>query len=135
MLFQSTSNYVARKYGVRAAMPGFIAKELCPQLIIVPCNFDKYRRESAKIMYKIMFCCFKLILIKLCFLRSLIAEYDSNYAAMSLDEAYLDLTDHMKQRCGFIESKRTFQKDVCIENLNVLCLLYYQIEFIMINLD
>ncbi|CAG0879653.1 unnamed protein product [Darwinula stevensoni] len=33
----STSNYLARRYGVRAAMPGFIAKKLCPGLIIVPC--------------------------------------------------------------------------------------------------
>lgn len=37
----STANYVARKYGVRSAMPGFIAKKLCPDLIIFPCNFVK----------------------------------------------------------------------------------------------
>ncbi len=37
-----TSNYVARKYGVRAAIPGFIAKKLCPHLVFVPCNFAKY---------------------------------------------------------------------------------------------
>ncbi|KAE9412168.1 hypothetical protein Angca_010193, partial [Angiostrongylus cantonensis] len=42
----STSNYLARRYGVRAAMPGFIAKKLCPQLEVVPGNFGKYRRES-----------------------------------------------------------------------------------------
>ncbi|KAF3850921.1 hypothetical protein F7725_012693 [Dissostichus mawsoni] len=42
----STSNYHARKFGVRAAMPGFIAKRLCPNLIIVPTNFDKYRAVS-----------------------------------------------------------------------------------------
>jgi DNA polymerase kappa len=39
--FQSTSNYEARKYGVRAAMPGFIGKKLCPHLTIVPPNFDR----------------------------------------------------------------------------------------------
>jgi len=39
----TTSNYLARKFGVRAAMPGFIAKKLCPQLVIVPPNFQKYR--------------------------------------------------------------------------------------------
>lgn len=48
-LFQSTSNYQARKYGVRAAMPGFIAKKLCPDLVIVPANFDKYRAVSAEV--------------------------------------------------------------------------------------
>jgi len=35
----STANYVARKYGVRSAMPGFIAKKLCPELIIIKSNF------------------------------------------------------------------------------------------------
>lgn len=46
---QSTSNYHARKYGVRAAMPGFIAKKLCPNLVIVPTNFDKYRAVSHEV--------------------------------------------------------------------------------------
>jgi DNA polymerase kappa len=32
----STANYVARKFGVRSAMPGFIAKQLCPELIFCP---------------------------------------------------------------------------------------------------
>ena len=43
MSMLSTSNYIARRFGVRAAMPGFIALKLCPQLLIVPTNFDKYR--------------------------------------------------------------------------------------------
>jgi DNA polymerase kappa len=34
----STANYLARKYGVRSAMPGFIAKKLCPNLILIPPN-------------------------------------------------------------------------------------------------
>lgn len=49
ILFQSTSNYHARRFGVRAAMPGFIAKRLCPHLIIVPLNFDKYRVVSKQV--------------------------------------------------------------------------------------
>lgn len=36
-----TSNYEARKFGVRSAMPGFIGKKLCPELIIVGPNFEK----------------------------------------------------------------------------------------------
>ena len=68
----STSNYRARKYGVRAAMPGFIAKKLCPELVIVPGNMDKYAQVSEVV-------------------RGVFKEYDPNFAPMSLDEAYLDL--------------------------------------------
>jgi len=38
-----TSNYNARKFGVRSAMPGFIAKKLCPQLKFIPVNIEKYK--------------------------------------------------------------------------------------------
>ena len=34
----STANYVARKYGVRSAMPGFIGRQLCPDLVLIPVN-------------------------------------------------------------------------------------------------
>ena len=51
LFFQSTSNYIARKYGVRAAMPGFIAKKLCPKLVIVPCNFKRY--EEVMFTFKV----------------------------------------------------------------------------------
>ncbi|XP_062399214.1 DNA polymerase kappa [Sardina pilchardus] len=84
----STSNYHARRFGVRAAMPGFIAKKLCPQLVIVPLNFDKYRAVSAQV-------------------REVFADYDPNFSPMSLDEAYLDMTDHLEQRRNWPESKRT----------------------------
>lgn len=49
VFLQSTSNYHARRFGVRAAMPGFIARRLCPQLIIVPPNFDKYHAVSREV--------------------------------------------------------------------------------------
>ncbi|CAB4068728.1 RNF14 [Lepeophtheirus salmonis] len=45
----STSNYPARKYGVRAGMPGFIAKKLCPHLRIIPPDFTKYTTIAEKI--------------------------------------------------------------------------------------
>lgn len=73
----STSNYAARKFGVRAAMPGFIGKKLCPELIIVPLNFTKYREASKAV-------------------QEVFAEYDPNFSPMSLDEAYLDITDFIK---------------------------------------
>jgi len=46
MQMLSTSNYVARKFGVRSAMPGFIAKKLCPNLIIVKHHPEKYYQTS-----------------------------------------------------------------------------------------
>uniref|UniRef100_A0A3B4UVD9 DNA polymerase kappa n=1 Tax=Seriola dumerili TaxID=41447 RepID=A0A3B4UVD9_SERDU len=88
MSMLSTSNYHARKYGVRAAMPGFIAKKLCPNLVIVPTNFDKYRAVSDEI-------------------REIFADYDPHFQPLSLDEAYLDFTDHLDYRQSWPESSRT----------------------------
>uniref|UniRef100_A0A8C5FT73 DNA polymerase kappa n=1 Tax=Gadus morhua TaxID=8049 RepID=A0A8C5FT73_GADMO len=104
MSMLSTSNYHARKFGVRAAMPGFIAKKLCPNLVIVPCNFDKYRAVSNEI-------------------RKIFAAYDPNFMPMSLDEAYLDFTDHLEQRISWPESLRTHfpqESEPCVENLSPL---------------
>jgi len=36
-----TTNYVARRFGVRSAMPGFIARRLCPELVFIEPDFDK----------------------------------------------------------------------------------------------
>ncbi|XP_052099685.1 DNA polymerase kappa-like [Mytilus californianus] len=84
----STSNYHARKYGVRAAMPGFIGKKLCPELIIVPTHFDRYTEISKQV-------------------REVLAEYDPNFSPMSLDEAYLDMTEHFEKRFHLSEYERT----------------------------
>ncbi|CAM8977256.1 unnamed protein product [Rhodiola kirilowii] len=65
-----TANYEARKFGVRAAMPGFIARKLCPELIFVPTDFKKYTHT----------------------------DYDPKFIAASLDEAYLDITETCKVR-------------------------------------
>ncbi|XP_050045557.1 DNA polymerase kappa-like isoform X1 [Dermacentor andersoni] len=72
----STSNYEARKFGVRAAMPGFIGKKLCPSLIIVRPNFDKYTAFSRKV-------------------RQVLVQYDEDFTQVGLDEAYLDITEYM----------------------------------------
>ena len=74
----TTCNYEARKYGCRSAMPGFKARELCPDLIILPIDFEKYRSESARI-------------------KEIFREYTDLVESVSLDEAFLDVT-HMKDR-------------------------------------
>lgn len=73
----STSNYIARRYGVRAAMPGFIARKLCPELLLIKPNGFKYRQASNEVF-------------------SVLENYDPELASMSLDEAYLDLTEYVK---------------------------------------
>ncbi|KAF8410226.1 hypothetical protein HHK36_002749 [Tetracentron sinense] len=75
----STANYEARRFGVRAAMPGFIARKLCSDLIFVPPDFKKYTHYSD-------------------LTRKVFQKYDANFLAASLDEAYLDITKVCKER-------------------------------------
>ncbi|XP_029861119.1 DNA polymerase kappa isoform X7 [Aquila chrysaetos chrysaetos] len=89
MSMLSTSNYHARRFGVRAAMPGFIAKKLCPHLTIVPLNFEKYGKVSKEV-------------------REILTEYDPNFTPMGLDEAYLNITEHLEERLNWPEDKRRF---------------------------
>ena len=69
----TTCNYEARKFGVHSAMPGFQARERCPNLVFLPVRFDLYRAESAKI-------------------RQILLSYTPLVEPLSLDEAYLDVT-------------------------------------------
>ena len=48
-----TTNYVARNYGIKSGMPGFIGKKLCPELLFIKPNYIKYRRVSDR-MKKIL---------------------------------------------------------------------------------
>lgn len=89
MSMLSTSNYHARRFGVRAAMPGFIAKKLCPHLTIVPLNFEKYRKVSKEV-------------------KEILAEYDPHFMPMGLDEAYLNVTEHLEERLNWPEDKRRY---------------------------
>src|SRR5271170_8012075 len=86
----TTSNYEARKYGVRSAMPAYIAKKLCPQIVILPLNFDKYIAKGIYSEY-----IWKLIVAAE--IREVIAKYDPNYMAASLDEAYLNMTTYIQE--------------------------------------
>ncbi|EDQ89921.1 uncharacterized protein MONBRDRAFT_946, partial [Monosiga brevicollis MX1] len=72
----STASYEARKFGVRSAMPGYIALRLCPELILVKPRFHAYEAASRQ-------------------LQAVMAQYDPNFRSVSLDEAYLDITDYM----------------------------------------
>ncbi len=71
----TTCNYEARKFGVRSAMPTFMALQRCPNLIVLPTRFDVYRREAAVI-------------------RGILHRFTTLIEPLSLDEAYLDVSAH-----------------------------------------
>lgn len=73
----SAASYEARVFGVRSAMPGFTARKLCPNLIFVPPRFDRYKEISTKI-------------------RKIFFDYTDLVEPLSLDEAYLDVTQNKK---------------------------------------
>ncbi len=69
----TTACYIARRFGVRSAMPMFQARELCPAAVVIPPEMSKYRRVSAEI-------------------RAIFETATEVIEPVSLDEAYLDLT-------------------------------------------
>lgn len=73
----TTASYEARKYGVRSAMPSVTAKKKCPDLIFVKPRFDVYKKVSKQI-------------------REIFKEYTDLVEPLSLDEAYLDVTENKK---------------------------------------
>ena len=70
----ATCNYKAREYGVRSAMPTGQALRLCPDLVVVPGTMSKYRTAAQHI-------------------REIFYRYTDKVEPLSLDEAYLDVTD------------------------------------------
>ncbi len=73
----SAASYEARKFGVRSAMSGMLAKQKCPHLIFVPPRFSRYKEISTKI-------------------REIFYEFTDLVEPLSLDEAYLDVTENKK---------------------------------------
>lgn len=69
-----TANYEARKFGIHSAMPSSQAVRLCPHLIILPPDFQSYKMESKKV-------------------RAILERFTSKIEPLSLDEAYLDVTE------------------------------------------
>lgn len=73
----SAASYEARKFGVRSAMSGTQAAKLCADLIFVKPNFERYKEVSKQI-------------------RKIFYEYTDLVEPLSLDEAYLDVTENKK---------------------------------------
>lgn len=73
----AAASYEAREFGVRSAMPSVTAARKCPDLIFVKPRFEVYRAVSQQI-------------------REIFAEYTPIIEPLSLDEAYLDVTENLK---------------------------------------
>ena len=73
----AAASYEARKFNVRSAMSGVLAKKNCPHLIFVKPRFERYKEISPKI-------------------RKIFYEYTDLVEPLSLDEAYLDVTENKK---------------------------------------
>lgn len=72
----STCNYPARAYGIRSAMPTSQALKLCPQLVLLPGRMEAYKQASTAI-------------------QAIFHRYSALVEPLSLDEAYLDVTDSL----------------------------------------
>lgn len=73
----ASASYEARKFGVRSAMSGGMARRLCPEIVFVRSRFDVYRQVSNQI-------------------REIFLDYTDLVEPLSLDEAYLDVSENKK---------------------------------------
>ena len=85
----TAASYEARKFGVRSAMPSVTARRLCPELIFVKPHFDVYRAVSHQI-------------------RAIFDDYTGLVEPLSLDEAYLDVTEDRRN----LGSARAIAEDI-----------------------
>lgn len=75
----TTASYEARQYGIHSAMPLFKAKELCPDLVIIPPHFQLYKTLSEKFF-------------------NIIATFSEKLEVASIDECYVDMTEYIQQK-------------------------------------
>lgn len=74
----AAASYEARKFGVRSALSGVLAKKYCPEIIFVKPRFDRYKEISRKV-------------------QAIFYDYTDLVEPLSLDEAYLDVTQNKKE--------------------------------------
>lgn len=89
----STCNYEARKFGVHSAMSSKEAYELCPQGIFISGNYEKYQKVSLEI-------------------HAIFKRYTDLIEPMSIDEAYLDVTENKKNIHSAVKIARLIQRDI-----------------------
>lgn len=97
----ATANYVARTYGVHSAMSAQKAYELCPKGVFIPGNYELYREVSKKV-------------------REVFKQYTDTIEPLSLDEAYLDVTENKKGIKSATHIAYAIQKEVW-ESVHLTC--------------
>lgn len=89
----AAASYEARKFGVYSAMPSAIASKKCPDLIFVPARFEVYKAVSRQV-------------------REIFLEYTDLVEPLSLDEAYLDVTNNKKQSDSAVQIAKDIKKAI-----------------------
>ena len=89
----SSASYEARRFGVRSAMPVARAKQLCPQLVLIPPTFEKYRAASKRVM-------------------EIFEEFTPLVEPLSIDEAFLDVAGTVRLFGAPIEIARQIRERV-----------------------
>src|ERR1700742_2108161 len=89
----AAASYEARKFGVRSAMPGFRAKELCPDGIFLPSNMALYQRVSEQV-------------------HGILARYSPDIEPIALDEAFVDITSSAHLFGGALALGRRLRAEV-----------------------
>lgn len=97
----TTASYEARKFGVRSAMPGWKARQLCPEIIFVPPRFSVYREVSQQI-------------------RQVFQDHTDLIEPLSLDEAFLDVTENKKSIPHAMDVARDIMNEVKVKT-NLTC--------------
>lgn len=97
----TTANYHARTFGIHSAMSAQKAYELCPQAIFVPVDHEKYRQISKQV-------------------REIFYRYTPLVEPVSIDEAYLDVTENLIHSTSAIKVARCIQHDIWHE-LRLTC--------------
>jgi DNA polymerase-4 len=92
----AAASYEARQFGVRSAMPSVTAARRCPSLIFVPPRFEVYRAVSQKI-------------------RAIFSRYSELVEPLSLDEAYLDVTQDKRRIGSAIRTAQLIRSEICEE--------------------
>jgi DNA polymerase-4 len=92
----AAASYEARKFGVRSAMPSVTARRKCPGLIFVPPRFDVYKQVSLQI-------------------RAIFAEHTEIVEPLSLDEAYLDVTENLQGIASATEIAERIKAKIRVE--------------------